>query len=428
MQPILFIVTDEETGYFLNKDIENFMTNLNGWKIFYENGLIFKNHRTASVACPPSRACLYAGRYPKPNTCDKIYHPVTNVNGVATSFFPDIKGPTMPNYFSKLGYDCHYIGKFHQINFPTKERLEEIGWKSWNGPEPHGFLEEESGTVNDQVYLDESLKIIENTNNNLFLAVNLVNPHDINNYLKKKIEKTLPIFPQHIQNLNVESDLDNIDLPYGPLKEWALKCKDEIIASKDIIDQYYDKSEYRRYYFHLLEMVDNQVSTIINKFKTKYPNGIIVRTSDHGSLLAISKDEVIGKWFTTHDLALKVPLAIYAPQLKKGFYHNLSSSIDVLPTLLDLVNDNISMYDGPGINLLKKKRKIFYFVTYDNITKGEHQNRIFERTLNIEQTQNYKSIKFEKLEMELSSSYRKITLTLDKNEIYKKITFFSSKL
>ena len=138
-------------------------------------------------------------------------HKVDSTTGIAKSFDVDARSlksdwvPTIGHYIEAAGYESNYIGKWHlseedildedgmiigagtegvnlQSLYEKKNRLKKFGFNGWKGPEPHGGLYRDSAFKRDPIYTKQAIEILKKYNNSespFFLAINLVNPHDM---------------------------------------------------------------------------------------------------------------------------------------------------------------------------------------------------------------------------------------------------------
>lgn len=391
----LFIMTDEQRfpPAYENDKIKQ-------WRKEYliaENqlrkyGFEFLNHYTGSAACAPARATLFTGQYPS-------LHGVTQTDGAAKNAFdPEMfwldanTVPTMGDYFRCAGYRTFYKGKWHISHediiipgtkdslpsydpntgvpdihnttiYKSADRLNKFGWHGWIGPEPHGTDAHNSGSSaeegisgRDVVYTSEIVSILNNlnkSNNDIpwLLVASLVNPHDITLY--GELTKRLPNF-----NFTIDDSVPNI--PKAPTADENLSTKPD--CQQDYKDKYQigfqptiDSEDYRRLYYSLTLTADRNIQKILKSLKQTrfFDNTIIVFTSDHGDYLGAHG--LYQKWYSAYDEAIHVPLIIKPPnniQFKKENTLELTSSVDVLPTLFGLA--------GININEIQKKLKLSY--------------------------------------------------------------------
>jgi arylsulfatase A-like enzyme len=98
----------------------------------------------------------------------------------------------------------------------------------------------------------------------------------------------------------------------------------------------------RRNYWGLVTQVDNAVGVIMDALDKsgQKDNTIVVFTSDHGDMMG---DHGILAKCVQYEEAIKVPLLIYVPWLlqEKKFIKGRISQVDLVPTLLDLMQQEI---------------------------------------------------------------------------------------
>jgi arylsulfatase A-like enzyme len=102
----------------------------------------------------------------------------------------------------------------------------------------------------------------------------------------------------------------------------------------------------RSLYFGLATEVDHHIGRVIAWLKDtgQYDDTILVVTADHGEMLG--DQQAWGK-STCYDAAYHTPLMIRAPGCVPGFYKQPTESVDITPTLLDLLGLEIpSVMDG----------------------------------------------------------------------------------
>jgi arylsulfatase A-like enzyme len=106
---------------------------------------------------------------------------------------------------------------------------------------------------------------------------------------------------------------------------------------------------------------DYHISRLLTYMKRKryYDKTIIIFTADHGEEF----EEHGGKFhYTLYEEVMKVPLIVKAPSIEPGVNHTVVEQIDLLPTVLSMLNVK---YDGkayPGRNVLKEGVKHPVFI------------------------------------------------------------------
>ncbi len=161
-----------------------------GYLRLRRNAVVLRTHYTASSACVPSRTCMMTSSYS------------TGVDQTNGSFKSpeDVKwldpngAPTIGDWFRAVGYETHYVGKWH-VSYPellhhaAPDSLEPWGFSSWERayPDPHAGGAWNLGVYRDIGFADVVVNFLEEKgkrrSDTPWLAVgSLVNPHDNGNW------------------------------------------------------------------------------------------------------------------------------------------------------------------------------------------------------------------------------------------------------
>lgn len=392
-----------------------------------ENAIEFHRHYTGSTACAPSRASLFTGQYPS-------LHGVTQTSGMAKSSFdpaifwlePDTV-PTMGDYFRSGGYRTFYHGKWHVSDmdiiipgthdalltnnddgktdprrieqYRAANRLDEFGFNGWIGPEPHGKLKANSGTVRDPGFANQTIDLLSALDQEAakkpdlppWLTVcSFVNPHDI-------VFFGLPWLLLGMERPDF-SLIPNIPAPPTRHEDLATKPraqKDYVLNYGRFYFQQPTIENYYKLYYYLQHEVDGLIHKVyrhLAQCKNLYENTIVVFLSDHGEMLG-AHGGMQQKWYNAYEESLHVPLIISNPTLFQGQKQSqlLTSHLDIIPTLLGLagidaektrkqletshtearplVGRNLSEYVKSGAGK-KIEEKPLYFMTDDEVNEG----------------------------------------------------------
>ncbi|MCR8642851.1 sulfatase-like hydrolase/transferase [Paenibacillus sp. N1-5-1-14] len=402
-----------------------------------QHGMEFHRHYIGSAACCPSRATMFTGHYPS-------LHGVSQTNGIAKQAFDSDMFwldrntvPTMGDYFRAAGYQTYYKGKWHishedlvipgthdSLNsynsvtgvpepprvklYEDANRLDDFGFSTWVGPEPHGADPRNSASSaaiglsgRDVVYGEEASALIEALDHNQaqnpdappwLVVASFLNPHDI--VLYGAIAEQVPLFNFALEPMP--------DVPPPPTQHESLHTKPRCQASyRDLyplaVQPIPNHEHYRKLYFQLQKNADQQMHRVFEALthSSFYDNTIVIFTSDHGELLG-AHGNLHQKMYCAYEEVVHVPFIIHNPQLFKQPEHAtaLTSHLDLLPTMLGLANIDIEgalqqMQDRfseaqpfVGRNLsqavLNKQpdaiaEETIYFMTDDDITRGQHQ-------------------------------------------------------
>ncbi|WP_442602355.1 sulfatase-like hydrolase/transferase [Paenibacillus sp. KN14-4R] len=436
----LVIIVDEERYppvYESTEMHEWRKLNLPTQQLLKEHGMEFHRHYIGSAACSPSRATLFTGHYPS-------LHGVTQTTGIAKQAFDSDMFwlerntvPTMGDYFRAAGYQTYYKGKWHisyediiipgthdSLNsydaitgvpnldreqlYDRANRLDDFGFSSWIGPEPHGRDPRNSASSaaiglsgRDVVYGTETVELLDTLDRNQqqdpnappwLVVASFVNPHDI--VLYGAIAEQVPTFQFTVDPMP--------DVPPPPTLHESLRTKPRCQPSyRDIyplaLQPIPNKEHYRKLYYQLQKNADQQMQRVFEALTRSsfYDNTIVLFTSDHGDLLG-AHGNLHQKMYCAYEEVLHVPFIIHNPQLFPQPEHvtALTSHLDLLPTMLGLANVDIE-----AINRHLRERfsevqpfvgrdhssaiynqnpaaiadETIYFMTDDDITRGQHQ-------------------------------------------------------
>src|SRR5262250_857659 len=185
---ILFILTDQER-YFRPGELPRDFR-LPAHERLARQGTVFENHRINSCVCTPSRSVLYTGQHIQQT---KMFDN-TNFPWI-TSMSTDL--PTVGDMLRKAGYYTAYKGKWHlskdfetvnELGTPMKiftKEMEAYGFADYFGVGDiiahtrGGYLHDGIISAMGVNWLRGHGKELSAQGKPWFLAVNLVNPHDI---------------------------------------------------------------------------------------------------------------------------------------------------------------------------------------------------------------------------------------------------------
>jgi arylsulfatase A-like enzyme len=334
---ILFICTDQQTADSItDPDIVCGLPNISWLR---QNGVTFTNTFCCTPQCTASRGGILTGLYPHQTGV------VTNTGaGCKNTAFPEgiglgIEFKNAGEYFQDAGYKTAYFGKWH------------LGRESWTKGFDRYFTDEKKLTT--ETITEEFIPgtgsvdpvttrlcceyIAEKHNKPFILFSELINPHDC--YFVPGI---IPRGEEIYGDIDLES-----------YKEIELRRNDgahrhkPVFMEQDQGSQYNELSDadwkkYRAFYRHMLTLVDAQVGQMIDALRKKdlLDNTIIVFTSDHGDLETAHRMVYKGP-FMYREL-VNVPLIVTAPGIRPGISEAMINNIDILPTLIDLVGENIN--------------------------------------------------------------------------------------
>lgn len=338
-------------------------------------GMCFDNIFTASPVCAPNRASLTTGRYPSVHGLrengmilphdELTLMQVLRRHGYRTygtgkmHFEPQWRRPegggnlvnpgpemaidpqppshAMPWY----GFDEVCLSEDNRVG-PYADYLAEHGYDVWD--DPHSFTYPQHITKA-SAYPEEhyqSTWIADRAIDQLashpdahpfFMWVSFVDPHH-------------PFTPP----APYDSMFDPADMPlplFAPeeVDRWPSCYKDKYYATEGSHEAigmcHMTDDEWQRitaYYYGMVSLIDKQVGRLVRALADRglEENTLIVFTSDHGEMLG---DHHLVFKGTSYDCVTNVPLIVTSPDLSLGSCSSkaLGSSIDLMPTVLDLL-------------------------------------------------------------------------------------------
>ncbi|HUH92798.1 MAG TPA: sulfatase-like hydrolase/transferase [Casimicrobiaceae bacterium] len=357
---ILFLLTDQERHFRpgeLPKDYR-----LPAHERLAKKGIVFENHQINSCVCTPSRSVLYTGRHIQQT---KMFDN-TNFPWVS-SLSTDL--PTIGDMLREAGYYTAYKGKWHltkefetvnELGSPTKiftKEMEAYGFSDYFGVGDI-IAHDRGGYLHDGIISAMGVNWLRGRGTELaaqgkpwFLAVNLVNPHDV-----MFIDTDRPGEPVQARNIlgHIRAE------PPHPLyaKQWgsalpptygqALDAPGRPAAHADYIRSHdalvgqipNEDWRWRRrhdYYLNCLRDIDRNITPLLDELEALglASNTIVVLTADHGDLDGAHR--LHSKGATAYREQNNVPLIVAHPAYAGGKRCKaVTSHVDLAPTLLNL--------------------------------------------------------------------------------------------
>ncbi|TBL76000.1 sulfatase-like hydrolase/transferase [Paenibacillus thalictri] len=288
--------------------------------------------------------------------------------------------------------------------------LDAFGFSSWIGPEPHGRNPRNSASSaavglsgRDVVYGAETVELLEALDRQKqadpnakpwLLVASFVNPHDITLY--GSLTAHLP------QLFRFEVD-PMPQVPAPPTLNERLDMKPRCQASyRDIypraLQPILNQPFYRKLYYQLQKNADQQMMRVLDALDRSAfgDDTIVIFTSDHGDLLG-AHSHLHQKMYCAYEEVLHVPFLIHNKRLfpQRRHFPALTSHLDLLPTMLGLagadaddiqrrlqgsfadvrplVGRNLTPYVFGDKSIAEIADQPIYFMTDDEITRGQHQ-------------------------------------------------------
>jgi arylsulfatase A-like enzyme len=369
---ILFVLVDQEHFF------EKWPFPVPGREYLKANGTIFRNHQAASQVCSSARSVIYTGQH--------IQH---------TGVFDNMEAPwqrdmstemaTVGHRLQQLGYHSAYQGKWHlsgtldtahkPVDAPLlqyRDAIEKYGFADFLGlgdliDGPIGGYRYDSFATNSAVtWLKSTARELKAKGQPWFMAVNLVNPHDVmyvnSDAPGETVQGKYAAYPIDRPPQN-DIYLAEWDVPLPATRSQPLdapgrpRAHYEYQASQDILLGQWPNEDRRwrilqNYYFNCIRDCDNHLVRLLDEVRA---NGlddstIVVFTADHGELGGAH--QMRGKGANAYKEQQHLPLMIVHPAYPGGRSTKaISSQIDLAPTLLALTGKPFEVVAGAGAGL-----------------------------------------------------------------------------
>ncbi len=359
---ILFILTDQER-YFRPGELP-VGYRLPGHERLMARGTVFENHRINSCVCTPSRSVVYTGRHIQET---KMFDN-TNFPWIS-SLSTDL--PTLGDMMQDVGYYAAYKGKWHltkefetvnELGAPTTfftKEMQAYGFNDYYGVgdiiahDRGGYLYDGIISAMSSNWLRGRGKELNGEGKPWFLAVNMVNPHDIMFLNTDRPGEAVqagkilghirpePIDPLYQKQWEFElpkTYTQSLDAPGRPAahKDY-MRSHDGLVGNIPNEDWRWKKRH--NYYLNCLRDVDRNINALLDELDNLgfASNTIIVLTADHGDLDGAHR--LHAKGATSYREQNNVPLIVAHPSYKGGKRCKaVTSHLDLAPTLISLTN------------------------------------------------------------------------------------------
>ncbi|MNF72755.1 Choline-sulfatase [compost metagenome] len=327
-----------------------------------KQGTTFVNHRIGSCVCTPSRSVLYTGQH------------IQHTRMFDNTNFPWIESmsteiPTIGDMLRGAGYYTAYKGKWHltkefetanQIDTPTKiftKEMEAYGFSDYFGigdiiaHTQGGYLHDGIITAMGGSWLRGKGRELAAQGKPWFLAVNLVNPHDVMYYdtdgpgtviqAKRGIlhvarDPVDPLYDQQWDFTLPPNHTQPLDAPgRPPAHRDFLHSHDALVGSIPN-----EEARWRRrhnYYLNCLRDVDRNIAAVLTELDASglSDRTIIVLTADHGDM--DGAHQLHAKGAVAYREQNNVPLLIVHPAYAGGKEcRAVTSHVDIATTLVGL--------------------------------------------------------------------------------------------
>ena len=356
----LFLLTDQERFFRPGELPAGF--DLPAHERLRKAGTTFVNHRINSCVCTPSRSVIYTGRHiQQTRMFDNTNFPWIG------SLSPEV--PTVGKMLREVGYYTAYKGKWHltkefetvnKLGSPTKiftEEMEAYGFSDYFGVGDI-IAHTQGGYLHDGVISAMAGSWLRGRGRELaaagkpwFLAVNLVNPHDVMFYdtdapgtpvqSKRGITHVArdPVDPLYARQWDFElppNHAQPLDAPGRPAAHRDfLRSHDALVG---VIPD--EEARWRRrhnYYLNCLRDVDRNIAAVLAELDAAglTDRTVVVLTADHGDMDGAHR--LHAKGAVAYREQNNVPLIVAHPAYPGGKQcAAVTSHLDLAPTLVAL--------------------------------------------------------------------------------------------
>ncbi len=358
---ILFILTDQERYFDASELPPGYV--LPGRERLQRRGVTFTNHHINSAVCTSSRSVIYTGQHIQHTRLfDNLDFPWSN------SLDPELD--TVGDMLGEAGYYAAYKGKWHlSRELGTHDEAAVPQEKLTRAIESHGFKDyvgigdvigmTQGGYLNDDMIGAQARRWLRLKGQPMnrqgkpwFLAVNLVNPHDVMFYNTDAPGQNVQDKPKTLMDIAREPDSTlyrqqwGVRLPNSRHETFDKKGRPPAhreyqLARGALVGNFPDEdARWQRllnYYFNCIRETDGVVEGILDELEALglADTTIIVMTSDHGELGGGHGTN--GKGATAYREQNHVPLIISHPGYPGTRGQRcgaVTSHLDLAPTLV----------------------------------------------------------------------------------------------
>lgn len=360
---IVFILTDQERRFRPGELPRDYR--LPAHERLAKKGIVFENHRINSCVCTSSRSVIYTGLHiQQTKMFDNTNFPWMQ------SMSTDIK--TLGHHLREAGYYTAYKGKWHltrefetdnTLDAPTKiftQEMEAYGFSDYFGVgdiiahTQGGYLHDGMIAAAAASWLRGKASELAQEKKPWFLAVNLVNPHDVmfydtdepgqpvqgkNNLTHIAGDPAHEMYTKQWDFDLPESFSQPLDAPGRPAAHTDHTIGNDVMTGPIPVNEISRWRKRHNFYLNALRDVDRHILTVLDELEDRglASNTIVILTADHGELGGAH--QMTGKGATSYREQNNVPLIVAHPAYAGGKHcQAVTTHLDLVPTLISLTN------------------------------------------------------------------------------------------
>lgn len=292
-------------------------------KIIAKESILFRNQFSVSNATAPALTSIFSGLYPSNHG---VIHQMPYTKQEEIEKVEKIKF-WLPSYLKENGYETialDWVGLWFKKGFDYYKESEK-----------------------------ELDKLFPATSESMELAMQKINQAKKPFFIFIHLWDTHFPFPNTEYEVREKADVNEIidKIKNEKQKEYVRKRIEAIKleAVKDIINKY-DKT---------IKIIDSEIGKLYNFLKEKelWDETIFLVLGDHGDI--INENGIYFSHCSLFDASIHAPFIMHLPEIKAAEINELVQNVDIVPTILDFLEEKVEDLDGVSLlPLIKEGKKV----------------------------------------------------------------------